>query len=99
MKKSAVKAISLCLCGTLAIGCAGVHALASGNAESESVKPVRITSTTVSAPQPSAKDETVYVLAGADGSVEKIIVSEWLKNAGGSAALADSARLDGVENV
>lgn len=27
------------------------------------------------------KDETVYVIAGADGSVEKIIVSDWLQDA------------------
>ena len=25
------------------------------------------------------KDETVYVIAGADGSVQKIIVSDWIK--------------------
>ena len=28
------------------------------------------------------KDETVYVIAGSDGSPEKIIVSEWLKKQG-----------------
>ena len=99
MKKSAVKAVSLCLCGTLVVGCVGIRALASGNEAAEPVKPVQLTSTTVSAPQPSAKDETVYVLTKADGTVEKIIVSDWLKNADGSASLADSARLDGVENV
>ena len=99
MKKSAMKVVSLCLCGTLAAGCVGVHALASGNEAAEPAKPVQLTSAAVSAPQPSAKDETVYVLTKADGTVEKIIVSDWLKNAGGSTSLADSAVLDGVENV
>ena len=100
MKKSVIKAVSLCLCGTLAAGCVGVHALASGNEAAEPVKPVPLSAAaSVQASQPSAKDETVYVLAEADGTVEKIIVSDWLKNAGGSASLADSARLDGVENV
>lgn len=100
MKKSIIKAVSLCLCGTLAAGCVGVHALASGNEAAEPVKPVQLSATaTVQAPQPSAKDETVYVLTKADGTVEKIIVSDWLKNANGSASLADSAMLDGVENV
>ena len=27
-------------------------------------------------------DDTVYVIAGADGSAEKIIVSDWMKNGG-----------------
>ena len=99
MKKSVVKAVSLCLCGTLALGGAGVRALASGSETEASAEPVRISSTTVSAALPSARDETVYVLAGADGSVEKIIVSGWLKNANGSAALADGANLEDVENV
>ena len=98
MKKSALKAVSLCLCGTLVIGCGGVHALASGN--EASVRPVPVSAAApVQAPPPSAKEETVYVLASADGTVEKVIVSDWLKNAGGSASLADNARLDGVENV
>jgi len=100
MKKSVMKIVSLCLCGTLAAGCAGVRAMASGNEEAESVKPVRLSSTaSTQASQPSARDETVYILANADGSVEKIIVSDWLKNANGSNTLEDNAKLDGVENV
>jgi len=100
MKKSVTKIVSLCLCGTLAAGCAGVRAMASGSEETESVRPVQLSSTSsTQASQPSAKDETVYVLTKADGSVEKVIVSDWLKNANGSAALADDAALDGVENV
>ncbi len=100
MKKSAAKIVSLCLCGTLAVGGAGVCALACGSEEAESVRPVQLSAAaSVQASQPSARDETVYVLAGADGSVEKIIVSDWLKNATGRDALTDDARLDGVENV
>ena len=45
------------------------------------------------------KDETVYVLAGADGSVQKIIVSDWIKNTLGSSTLTDSSELENVENV
>lgn len=45
------------------------------------------------------KDETVYILAGADGSVEKIIVSDWIKNGSGSDSLADVTTLSDVENV
>ena len=47
----------------------------------------------------TAKDETVYVLANADGSVKKIIVSDWIKNALGAATLTDAGNLKDVENV
>ena len=45
------------------------------------------------------KDETVYVLVGADGSVKKIIVSDWIKNALGSASVADKTELSDIVNV
>lgn len=45
------------------------------------------------------KDETVYVLAGADGSVQKIIVSDWLQNVSGDAQISDFSELTDVENV
>lgn len=45
------------------------------------------------------KDETVYVTMAPDGSVEKIIVSDWLKNAGKEAELKDVSELTGIQNV
>lgn len=45
------------------------------------------------------KDETVYVLASADGSVEKIIVSDWIKNSLGSKTVTDKSDLENIENV
>lgn len=45
------------------------------------------------------KDETVYVFANADGSRNKIIVSDWLKNTLGENALSDCSELSGIENV
>lgn len=47
----------------------------------------------------SSKDETVYVLAAADGTVQKIIVSDWIKNTAGSDAVADRSDLTNIENV
>ena len=47
----------------------------------------------------NTKDETVYVLAGSDGSVNKIIVSDWLKNAAGADTLVDESGLTDIENV
>ncbi len=46
-----------------------------------------------------SKDETVYILAGADGSAQKIIVSDWIKNVPGRAEVKDRSELTEVENV
>ena len=45
------------------------------------------------------KEETVYVNMDASGNVEKITVSDWLKNAAGSAELSDSSSLSDIKNV
>ncbi len=45
------------------------------------------------------KNETVYVIAGADGTVKKLIVSDHLKNNSGDKTLSDKSGLSGIENV
>lgn len=86
MKKKLVKPLALVLCGVL---------LASGNSMTVSAAgPVILEKETE-----ISKDETVYVLAGADGSVEKIIVSDWIKNTPGSETLTDKTDLTDIENV
>ena len=40
-----------------------------------------------------------FDLTGADGSVKKVIVSDWIKNALGSSTITDSGELKDVENV
>lgn len=47
----------------------------------------------------AGKEETVYVVANADGSADNIIVSEWLKNKEKKAVLEDASDLDDIENV
>lgn len=47
----------------------------------------------------SGKEETVYVNARADGSVDKVIVSEWLKNPQQAAGLSDRSGLENIMNV
>lgn len=55
----------------------------------------------VSAAESSAvsKEETVYVMAGQDGTADHIIVSEWLKNAGEKSLIKDYTQLKQIENV
>lgn len=45
------------------------------------------------------KEETVYVNAGADGAVKEVIVSDWLKNSGGSSSVSDVSDLKDIKNV
>ncbi len=45
------------------------------------------------------KKETVYILADPEGSVGKIIVSDWLKNPSGENTIIDRSTLTNVENV
>lgn len=45
------------------------------------------------------KEETVYVFTGADGSTEKILVSNHLKNPNSEKTLPDETELRGIENV
>ena len=45
------------------------------------------------------KVETVYVMADNQGSVNEVIVSDWLKNADASATIADTSSLSDIVNV
>ncbi len=111
MKKPVVKMLSISLCVLLALGGIGgtVYAMGvSADAGSPDAAPVdsgagSTAPKTSSSYDPDAgrnvKDETVYVLAGADGSVQKIIVSDWIQNALGSDAINDVTQLTGIENV
>ncbi len=45
------------------------------------------------------KEETVYVIAGADGTAGRTIVTEWLKNPDNAGALSDYTELNNIENT
>lgn len=45
------------------------------------------------------KDETVYVIADADGTPTKVVVSEWLKNKDGADTLDDYSELTDITNT
>ena len=100
MKPTATKVIAVSLSAILAAGGLG-SLLNSRAAGDEGIRPVvtaplAVTAGTTGVP---FKDETVYILTGAGGEVEKIIVSDWLRNPYGSAKLQDRTTLLDVENV
>lgn len=99
MKSEIAKPISATLCAALMVCSIGASAYAEKVPEQEE-KPV-LSETVVTDPTQAeiVKDETVYVIAGADGSVQKIIVSDWIKNSLGKAEIHDRSELKDAENV
>lgn len=57
------------------------------------------TGITVMAADPVEKEETVYVNAAADGTVDHVTVSDWLKNVSGKGELSDVSNLKDIKNV
>lgn len=98
MSKTTKKILAICLCAALCLGGAGM-AFAQASSKKADDQPVSAAQQAAELQQKISKDETVYVLTGADGSVKKIIVSDWLKNELGSASVADKSDLSDVENV
>ena len=99
MKKSILKPLSICLCATLIVGSVGATVYALTSDKTDKTEPTStITINNDEENKEISKDETVYVLAGADGTVQKIIVSDWIKNSLGNATLNDKSELSNVEN-
>ena len=102
MRKFSTKIIVFCLCALLAVSGIAMTAFAQNpdENEAENQEKQEIPETASVADDAGvSKDETVYVLARADGSVQKIIVSDWLKNSLDNAAVSDRSELTDVENV
>ena len=94
--------MSLTLCAVLALGGLGgtVYAMnAAGTPAPARPAPLESSANAAPAGAKNIKDETVYVLARADGSVDKIIVSDWVRNTRGDALLNDATQLTDIENV
>lgn len=109
-KKTGLRIASLLLCLTLACGGSIAVVCASGDKESDSSTATSASSQTASSSSTAVtassdadsapyKEETVYVLANADGTARKIIVSDWLKNPGGETSLGDYTDLNDVSCV
>jgi len=104
MKSKIIKIISICLCAAVLVSGAA-YALTSGSNSKNDNEDKQAEITTENKPEKSTaesdafKDETVYVLADADGTVQKIIVSDWIKNTLSSDKINDVTELENIENV
>lgn len=101
MKNKTLKIVSLLVCVLLA--CTGLTATVFALSAKDSTGTVdtgnSVSQNNETEEKSAEKNETVYVIAGADGSVKKLIVSDWLKNAVNSGKLNDKSELSGIENV
>lgn len=104
MKGKLSKIISFCLCMAILAGGA-IYAFAS-NDDKAAEQLIKNEQKDASEKQQEIdvqknyyKDETVYVLAKADGTVEKIIVSDWIKNSLSNEKINDLSELQNIENV
>lgn len=96
MKKSFTKILAAVLCAALLTGGAATVGYAlSGSEPSTDTTPAPVV-TAAKTDIPATQNQTVYIIAGADGSADKIIVSDWIKNAllkDGSYTLDDNAQV------
>ena len=99
MKKITKRILIIGLCTTLVAGSIGITANAVQGEEKDT--PVAATEKVQNDEEKETiqKDETVYILANADGGVQKIIVSDWLKNAEGLDSIEDLSDLSEIRNV
>ncbi len=99
MKKYIIKLIAVCLCLVLLVSSSSVAFALTNENNEKAEKPQTESVVGTAKKQDNSKDETVYVIAGADGSVQKIIVSDWIKNTLGSNTISDKSELTDIENV
>lgn len=97
-KKHLIKIVSLSLCCILVCGGMGMvaHATSTNNTAKKEVVAKK---TATEEDTNISKDETVYVIAGANGAVKKVIVSDWIKNAIESEKVQDKTDLENIANV
>lgn len=104
IKTAAPKALAIALAAVIGVGGAGAAAVAyAQSAKSAPVQKVTdaLKSHTADSDKKTenTKTETVYVIANADGTVKKVLVSDWIQNALGSATVNDRSELGDVSVV
>lgn len=102
MKNKIIKTVSVVLCAALMCGAAfmGIYAVAANTGKkSDDTTGETVSSAPVVGDTSVTKKEIVYVIAGADGSVKKLIVSDWIKNEGKSDILTDVTEAKDIVNV
>lgn len=82
-----------------AVGATAAYAVNENAAETAETPDTSVEESTVKNEDEPVKDEMVYVLAKADGTVNKVIVSDHLENTDLKSQLTETSTLTGVQNV
>ena len=101
-EKKPARVTAFVLSLALVCSCVGISTYAAGISKKDEQENANSGSSSASAGLSgimAGQDETVYVIASADGTPEKVIVSNWIKNPTGSDTLTDDADLSNVVNV
>ncbi len=97
MKKKIVALLLICSMSVMTLN--GCSFFSGKSSESASTEEVKVEDTESGHSSESGKDETVYIIADANGSPEQTIVSTWLKNSSGSNTLSDISTLSDLTKV
>ena len=96
---AAMMALCLCGCGSSKTAAASASASASSASSASSAASSTDYEAVPATGDKLEKDETVYVICNADGSVSKVIVSDWLKNGTAADQITDQTDLQDLEVV
>ena len=97
MKKNRI--IAVVLAATLVCSLAGVSALAAGKQKTDTASPAAVQTDSTDTVGSSTTGETVYVIANADGSAKKVIVSQKYDPDDPNAAQEAQSSLTDAQNV
>lgn len=67
--------------------------------QTQSIEPRTVTEKETDPELEVSKEETVYAVLGTDGTVNKVIVSNWLKNSGSADGVSDVSELQDIVNT
>ena len=102
MKQSLLKKMSYIVCCTMlagAVGATAAYAVNEGAADAAGTEETPAAEEEAAEEDEPQKDETVYVLADANGTKNKVIVSDHLKNPDGDSSITEMSGLLDVQNV
>lgn len=105
-KKYICVALSAVMMASLATGCGDTNdssssdkAEATTESESDTLQDALTSEISKDGASDADKEETVYVLADANGNANDVTVSTWLKNSDGAEGLNDKTNLTDIQNV
>lgn len=99
IKDNAKKPLAVAICTAVVVSSVGATVWALTSGRDGDIEAKETVKAAAEKKDVLTKDETVYVLAGSDGSVQKIIVSDWIKNELGKETITDKSELSNVENT